>query len=237
MTRILHLDTATRVCSVCLSTDGRPSPPAESHEEKSHATRLTIMIEQVLEAAGMKVSDLDAISLAIGPGSYTGLRIGTSVVKGMAYGASLPVIGISTLQSLTAVAIRKMHDGEGHSPSDGSYWYCPMVDARRMEVYRAFYNKSLEEVVPVGADILEKESYRAILDERNVIFFGNGSNKASEIISHPNASFIHGVEASATGQATLALEKFKRNEFLNVAYFEPSYLKEFIATLPKNRIF
>ncbi len=237
MTRILHLDTATQVCSVALSFDGKLSGKAESYEEKSHATRLTLMIQDVFETAGIKVSDLDAISLAIGPGSFTGLRIGTSVVKGLAYGASLPVIGVSTLQSLTAVAIERIHVPGNHVGASETQWYCPMIDARRMEVYRAFYDQGLIEVLPVGADILDPDSYKSILDERRVLFFGNGSSKAAGIIKHPNASFIQGIEASASGQAMLALEKFNRNEFLNVAYFEPSYLKEFIATLPKNRIF
>lgn len=228
MALILHIETASPVCSVALSRGGRLLSVKESAEDKSHARRLTLFISDVLAENGLTVSDLDAISLSLGPGSYTGLRIGTSVAKGLAYGSGKPLIGISTLQAL-AVQLAMLQ------PLTGAL-LCPMLDARRMEVYAAVYTPELVEIHPVEAVVIEPGSFSGILDRQPVWFFGNGSNKAKEVITHPNARFADGIQLSAACQGLLAEEAFKRKDFLNTAYFEPHYLKEFMANVPKNKV-
>ena len=228
MALILHLETATPVCSVALSQDGNLLEIRESAEDKSHATRLTLFIQDILDNRKLLIPDLDAISLSLGPGSYTGLRIGTSVAKGLCYGAAKPLIGIPTLQALAALFLSSGQVSEG--------WLCPMLDARRMEVYTALYNIGLSEISPAEALVLQPGSFDRILDQHKVWFFGNGSSKAAGIIHHPNAIFAEPLPLSATGQIQLAEAAFKKGEFLDTAYFEPHYLKEFIATVPKNKI-
>lgn len=229
MTWILHLETATPVCSVALSHNGEVAGFLESADEKSHATQLTILIGNLLSAHGLTISTLDAISLSLGPGSYTGLRIGTSVAKGIAYASGKPLIGIPTLKSLAAGFIaRELH---------GDSLLCPMLDARRMEVYSAIFDHNLREIRAVEAVVLTESTYSDYLDKQQVWFFGNGAGKASGIISHWNARFKPDFNLSATFQSGLAEESYRKQEFLNTAYFEPHYLKEFIASIPKNKVF
>ncbi len=228
MALILHIETASPVCSVALSRDGALLSVKESSEDKSHARRLTVFVGDILRTNGLTVPDLDAISLSLGPGSYTGLRIGTSVAKGLAYGAGKPLIGIATLQALAAQLVN-------HTSVSGGL-LCPMLDARRMEVYAAIYTPGLVEVNPVEAVVIDPDSFSGILNKQPVWFFGTGSDKAREVIVHPNAHFAEGIQLSAACQGLLAEEAFNRKDFLNTAYFEPHYLKEFIATVPKNKV-
>ena len=228
MALILHLETASPVCSVALSRNGQIAGIRETDEDKSHATRLTLLIAEILEENNLTAAGLDAISLSLGPGSYTGLRIGTSVAKGLAYATGKPLIGLPTLQIL-ASGFRAAHpDTEG--------LLCPMLDARRMEVYTSLYTTGLEEVLPVEAHILEPGSFREFLDSGLVWFFGSGSDKSRGIIDHPNARHGGAFPLSASFQATLAEEAFGQKQFLDTAYFEPHYLKEFIASIPKNKV-
>ncbi len=228
MALILHLETASPVCSVALSRDGKLIALKESAEDKSHATRLTLFISEILAACGTSIPELDAVSLSMGPGSFTGLRIGTSVAKGLGYGSGKPLIGIATLQALAS------HFTGTHPVPDALL--CPMLDARRMEVYAALYNPDLEEISPAEALVLTKDSFDRILDQQPVWFFGDGSSKAAGLITHPNARFAPDVRSSAAGQTVLAEKAWLRKDFLDTAYFEPHYLKEFIASIPRNKV-
>lgn len=235
MALILNLETASPVCSVSLSREGRVLGIRESTEDKSHATRLTLFIRELLTGNHLVSGDLDAISLSMGPGSYTGLRIGASVAKGLAYGSGKPLIGIPTLKAL-ANGFSLSHPEDIAVSVTYKPLLCPMLDARRMEVYCALYDTSLNEVTPVEALILEAGSFSSVLETRAVCFFGTGSSKAAEIIRHPNARFFPGIELSAEFQSGLAESLFNQGEFLDTAYFEPHYLKEFIASIPKNKV-
>jgi tRNA threonylcarbamoyladenosine biosynthesis protein TsaB len=228
MALILHLETASPVCSVALSLDGKVVGLRESSEEKSHAVKLTLFIEELLKEHGTEPAGLDAVSLSLGPGSYTGLRIGTSVAKGFAFGAGVPLIGLPTLKVMAAGFIQNQHPGEG--------LLCPMLDARRMEVYTALYDSSLNETLPTEAHIIEEESFREWLNRQPVYFFGSGSSKTAEVIRHPNAIQGGPFPLSAAFQARLAEQEFAEGRFLDTAYFEPHYLKEFIASIPKNKV-
>lgn len=233
MPNLLHIETATPVCSVAISINGLPVSVRETDEDRSHATRLTLFIQEVLEESKLAVQSLDAISLTLGPGSYTGLRIGTSVVKGLAYAAAKPVIGIPTLQALAANATDYL-DQHPEIKTGSSSLLCPMIDARRMEVYMACYHRDLTEHTAVSAEILSPDTCLSLLENNQVCFFGSGSSKAREFISHPNALFLTDVQISASAQIRLAVHAFQNQDFLDVAYFEPAYLKEFIASMPRN---
>jgi tRNA threonylcarbamoyladenosine biosynthesis protein TsaB len=236
MALILNLETASPVCSVALSADGQVLGFRESSGDRSHATRMTLFIQELLREHGITGDDLDAISLSMGPGSYTGLRIGASVAKGLAYGSGIPVIGIPTLQAL---ALGFLSDPQAKSSIAGAGkppLLCPMLDARRMEVYTASYDIALNEITPVEAVVLDAQSFAGLLGSHTLFLFGTGSRKAAEIISHPDACFFPETELSATFQSTIAESLFRKGEFLNTAYFEPHYLKEFIASIPKNKV-
>jgi len=192
MALILHIETASSVCSTALSRDGQLMDTEETNDPRSHAKSLSPFIDKLLKSQKVKVSELDAISVSLGPGSYTGLRIGVSTVKGLAYGAGLPVIGISTLQAL---ACRVMMEKTSELKKlKSEYLLCPMLDARRMEVYTAFFSPELDQKRKVQADIIEADSYSEFLEASPIVFFGDGSDKCREIIKHVNARFIAGVE-------------------------------------------
>ena len=230
---ILHIETATSICSVNLSKGEEILSLRESQEDKSHASLLTVFIKETLESTGTDPSELDALSLSLGPGSYTGLRIGASVVKGMAYALDIPVIGI---HSLRALAQRCKTEVEKRRFNGNNYLICPMIDARRMEVYSAIYDSSLKEIRKTQAEIIDQHSYSAYLDWTKVVFCGNGSDKSQKIITHDHAVFLPEVFASSSGMVKPSLEEWEKSRFLDTAYFEPFYLKEFIATRPKNKV-
>lgn len=236
MTRILHIETATRICSVCLSEGDQVIGTKESHEPNSHSRVLTIFIEDILKENGLKACELDALSVSLGPGSYTGLRIGASTVKGLAYGCNLPVIGLDTLSIL---AQRVLHE-EGRMPSSfqgKAVRLRPMIDARRMEVYSSAFDQNLSVLDPVKALVVDEMTFVQEFNPHPFLFFGDGAEKCLPLIDHPNAFFIGGVESSSVYMIDLALASFRKKDFLNTAYFEPFYLKDFIATLPKNKMF
>jgi tRNA threonylcarbamoyladenosine biosynthesis protein TsaB len=236
MALILNIETASPVCSVSLSRNGITLGIRESDEDKSHATRLTIFIRELLEEQGIVADDLDALSLSMGPGSYTGLRIGASVAKGLAYGSGLPVIGIQTLKAL-AQGFTASHAAELSTPANTlPVLMCPMLDARRMEVYSALYDSDLNELSPVQALVLESHSFATLLHQHMICFFGTGSDKVPGVIDHPNARFFPGIRLSAAFQSVPAEAMFISGDFLDTAYFEPHYLKEFIASIPKNKV-
>lgn len=234
MALILNFDTSTEICSVNLAKNGKILFIRESSEEKSHASSLTVFIEQILGEANITVSQLDAVAVSMGPGSYTGLRIGVSTAKGLCYGSNVPFIAISTLQ---AMAMQLSNNTKLLKGLSDNIWFCPMIDARRMEVYTAFYDLQNTEQRKISAEILDDESFQSILNERIVLFFGNGSAKFKDVCKHKNAIFIDNIDTSSEGMVNLAEISFEKKKFEDIAYFEPFYLKDFIATIPKKKFF
>lgn len=223
MANILHIETATQVCSVALSSGGQLIQLKESSEKNSHSATVTLFIDEVMKASGMSYSALDAVAISMGPGSYTGLRIGVSTAKGICYAADKPLIAIGTLQAMAAGAKKG-------TPS----LLCPMIDARRMEVYTELFNPDLSTFREIKAEIIDGNSFAAELTDHTIWFFGDGAAKCKPVLgSHPNARFIDDFQPSAAHMISLAEEKFNRSEFVDVVYFEPYYLKDFIPGIPK----
>ena len=237
MALILNIETSTRVCSVCISKDGVVVCFRESNDEKSHAKLLTIFIDEMLKEQKLKIDDFDAIAVSKGPGSYTGLRIGVSTAKGLCYAKDKPLIAINTLQAMANGIKEKLSEGELKFEDIDSSILVPMIDARRMEVYSAFFNSNAEFSRDVKAEIIDETSYSEILEKQKMIFFGDGSEKITEVIKHENAVFIENSYPSSIHMTSLSEEAFKKEKFEDVAYFEPFYLKDFVATIPKKNIF
>ena len=238
MACILHIETSTNVCSVAVSEDGQCIFQQEERGEKgAGAEQLGTMIDEAMSFTDSHAIPFDAVSVSCGPGSYTGLRIGVSMAKGISYGRDLKLIAVPTLELLCVpVLLREMTAGES-SDSDsmrlGEPLLCPMLDARRMEVYAALYDRALKPVRPVAADIVDGNTYKEYLDERPVYFFGPGAKKCMETINHPNAHYIDGIEPIAKWMQPLAEKRFLKEQFEDVAYFEPFYLKDFVAIKSK----
>jgi tRNA threonylcarbamoyladenosine biosynthesis protein TsaB len=237
MALILNLDTSTRICSVALARDGELIAWKESHEGKSHASLLSVFIKQLFEENSKDISDLDAVAVSKGPGSYTGLRIGVSTAKGLAYAAGIPLISVDTLAALANGVLPGHHFEKEDYTIDDTSLLSPMIDARRMEVYTAIFLPSGEMIQPVSAMIINEDSYKHIPEQSHLVFFGDGAAKCRNIIQHPNAHFLPGVETSAKFMVTLAASAWQEKRFEDLAYFEPFYLKDFVATIPKNKIF
>lgn len=237
MALILSIETSTKVCSVCISRNGEIEGFRESREEKSHAKKLTIFIQELLNELIINVDDLDAVAVSKGPGSYTGLRIGVSTAKGLCFAKDLPLIAINTLQSMAYGIIQKVTSGEFFTDDFENAILVPMIDARRMEVYSAFFNSKGEFDRDVKAEIIDENSYQEILSKQKMIFFGDGSEKITEVVKHENAIFISGIDPSAKDMVQLAQLAFDNKSFEDVAYFEPFYLKDFVATVSKKKYF
>jgi tRNA threonylcarbamoyladenosine biosynthesis protein TsaB len=219
MALILGIETATKNCSVALFKDGIVIAKKECISDGYiHAEQLTLFIQQVIDSAKISLKKIEAVALSMGPGSYTGLRIGTSTAKGLCYALDIPLIAISTLKAM-AFAMGK---------NEKSAIYCPMIDARRMEVFSALYDVNNKQVRGVQADVVDENTYVEFL-ANEIIFFGDGSLKCQEIINHKNAKFILGINPSAKNLGILAKAKFENRDFEDVAYFEPYYLKDFVA--------
>lgn len=228
MACILHIETSTKVCSVALSQDGALIFDKADLDGPSHSVSCGVFVDEALSFANSHAIPVDAVAVSQGPGSYTGLRIGVSMAKGVCYGYRVPLLAVSTLQ-LLCVPVLLRHDD---LPEDALL--VPMIDARRMEVYAAVYDRALREVRPTGADIVDADTYRAYLDEHPVYFFGDGAEKCQAVIQHPNAHFLPGIVPLAKNMYPLAERMLMRDEVQDVAYFEPFYLKEFVATKSKN---
>jgi len=226
MALILNIETATALCSAALSRNGKVISQRESTEEKSHAGSLTVFIEEILRETNTGVEDLNAIAVGKGPGSYTGLRIGVSVAKGLCYGSGAPLIAINTLEIMYAQVIADIGSTAG-------YYYCPMIDARRMEVYSEIYDNEGNEVDAVAAKIIDETTFIPFLTNHKVVFFGSGMEKCRHILQHQNAILIDNIHPHSGALASLSEKYFQQSRFENVAYFEPFYLKDFIATVPK----
>lgn len=226
---ILSIDTSTRGCSVALHSDGTLVASYDLLADRSSSAMLTTLMKNAVEHAGHSLADLDAVAVAKGPGSYTGLRVGVSTAKGLCYALDKPLLAISTLKALTAQLVP-------YYPAN--YLFCPMIDARRMEVFAAVYDTTLQEVQPTQAVILDQASFGGLLAEHAVVFLGDGATKCLPLFeTNPNAHFpIRPVEPSARTVGQLATEAFRLGQFEDLASFEPYYLKDFMGTKPRKKV-
>lgn len=232
---ILHIETATDICSVALSEGDQQLSIVESGPDRSHATLLKKFIIKAFDTSKRKIDQIDAVAISKGPGSYTGLRIGVSTAKGLAYALERPLIALGTLENMASGArnhpfIQNLIDKHGKT-----VLLCPMIDARRMEVYSAFYSADMIIKREVSADIIENTSYGEMLDSHHICFFGNGSQKCEAVLDHPHAHFINGLYPTASNMIVPVFKRYLNEQFEDVAYFEPFYLKDFIATIPKKK--
>jgi len=219
MALILGIETATKNCSVALFKDSKLIAEKEHVSDGyTHAEQLNLFIKEVVGSANITLTEIEAVALSMGPGSYTGLRIGTSTAKGLCYALEIPLLAISTLQAMAF----------GMAENESSVVYCPMIDARRMEVFSALFDENNKEIRGVQADVVDEQTYTNFL-KNEVLFFGDGALKCKEIINHKNAKFIKGINPSAKNLGILANAKFENKDFEDVAYFEPYYLKDFVA--------
>lgn len=220
---ILNIETATTNCSVSISKEGKTIVLKENYDKNySHAERLHVYIDEVLKEAGISANDLSAVAISKGPGSYTGLRIGVSASKGLCFALDKPLISISTLESLA------------HQVDCVDGVIIAMLDARRMEVYSAVFDSNHNQIRDTEAQIIDEQSFNSYLEKGKVYFIGNGVEKTKTVINHPNAIFVEGKLPSANEMSLLANKKFKIIEFEDVAYFEPYYLKDFVALKPRS---
>ncbi len=231
MACILHIETSTNACSVAVSEDGQCIFEQTEHgEHGAGAEHLGTMVDEALSFTDNHAIPFDAVAVSCGPGSYTGLRIGVSMAKGICYGRDLKLIAVPTLELLCVPLLL------GEKVKEENALLCPMLDARRMEVYAALYDRALKTVREVKADIVTADTYREWLNQRPVYFFGNGAKKCIDTISHPNAHYIDGIEPIAKWMQPLAERRFLNGQFEDVAYFVPFYLKDFVAIKPKKLI-
>jgi tRNA threonylcarbamoyladenosine biosynthesis protein TsaB len=230
---ILCLETATNLCSVALCDNSGVIALRESNESKSHAAMLTVFISEILRDHYLTAHDLEAVAVSKGPGSYTGLRIGVSVAKGIAYGASIPLIGVeTTLSMFYGITDSRNFRAENETNS----FFCPMLDARRMEVYYAIYNSYGNKIKDISAEVINNDSFINIPESQKIIFFGDGALKCKEVINRKNAIFADDFIISASYMHKPVSEALKNHHFEDVAYFEPLYLKDFITSKPRKNI-
>jgi tRNA threonylcarbamoyladenosine biosynthesis protein TsaB len=232
---ILCIETGGDNCSVALSK-GYEMIALKECADREHAKHLSVFIDDIIRDAGLAYSDIDAVAVGKGPGSYTGLRIGVATAKGICYGINKPLIAVNSLLSLASVfhdtEITGNEAGASFSQTDSATVICPMIDARRLEVYTALFDSSLHQLSDTEAMIISENSFSEILDRQSVYFFGSGAAKCREIITSPNAVFVD-VESSASGLVRPANEAFDNKQFEDTAYFEPFYLKDFVVTTKK----
>ena len=229
MACILSIETSTDVCSVAMSENGQCIFKQEDHGGPNHAVSLGVYVDEALSFTDNHAIPLGAVAVSCGPGSYTGLRIGVSMAKGVCYGRNVPLLAVPTLEVM-CVPVLLNHEIEEDA------LLCPMIDARRMEVYSAIYNRALKEQRETRADVVDADTYREFLDRRPVYFFGTGAAKCMETINHPNARLIEGIEPLAKYMFPLAERKWVQEEYEDLAYYVPFYLKDFVAKMPKKLI-
>ena len=227
MSCILNIETSTDVCSVAVSQDGTCIFEKEDSSGPNHAVKLGVFVDEALSFIDSHLIPLDAVAVSCGRGSYTGLRIGVSMAKGICYGRSVKLLSVPTLHLLCVPVLLREQIQEENA------LLCPMLDARRMEVYAQLFDRALNEVRPIQADVVDADTYKSYLDERPVYFFGNGAEKCIEVINHPNAHLIKNVEPLAKNMFPLAEKRMMNEQFEDVAYFVPFYLKDFVAKTPK----
>ncbi len=225
MERLILIETSTALCSVALAEDGAITAYRESSAPKAHASLTAVFIQEVLDERGIKLDDCDAVCVSMGPGSYTGLRVGVSTAKGLCFGAGKPLIAVGTLDTLVAQA------GKDENPE----FIVPMIDARRMEVYTAVFKDNVQ-TTDTAPMIIDENSFSDLLEQGTVLFIGDGAGKCSDVIRHPNARFCQ-CNPKASAMLKPAMKAYKEKRFEDVAYFEPFYLKEFVATVSKKKLF
>lgn len=228
MALILSLETSTSVCSASIARDGKLIAEKVSYENKSHAILLTVFVEQLLNENGIKATELDAVAVSQGPGSYTGLRIGVSTAKGLCYALGAKLLAVDTLKAMAVMASKK-----AVARPD---LFCSMIDARRMEVYTALYDADLNKVDNTRALVVDADSFAELLKDKKIAFYGDGAGKCRQVIDSPNAIFIDDVCPLASNMVQLAEEAYANADFKDVAYFDPFYLKDFVATVAKNKV-
>jgi tRNA threonylcarbamoyladenosine biosynthesis protein TsaB len=225
MSLILQIETATTVCSVALAENGSVLAYKELEQRNVHAEVITVFIEEVLKTAGKKYRDLQAVAVSCGPGSYTGLRIGISIAKGLCYSLDIPLVAVETLEAMTCGMIALQA-----SPGNDQVLFCPMIDARRMEVFTAVFDSEGHRIKPTSALIIDHSSFGDLLKSNKLVIFGDGAAKCSEVLGViPNVEIISGFINSARFLTQKSAEKYKAQQFEDTAYFEPYYLKDFIA--------
>ena len=233
MSCILNIETSTDVCSIAVSQDGACLFERVDRSGPNHAVKLGLFVDEALAYIDCRDIHLDAVAVSCGPGSYTGLRIGVSMAKGICFGRDAKLIAVPTLELLyVPILLEESEESVGNGGSEEPL-LCPMLDARRMEVYAQVFDRALNEIRPIQADVVDAETYKAYLDERPVYFFGNGAAKCMETIQHPNAHLIKDIEPLARNMMPLAEKRMMQGRFEDVAYFVPFYLKDFVAKQPK----
>ena len=239
MTRIILLETSTALCSVALAEDGKITAYRESSAPKAHASLTAVFVQEVLEERGIKLADCDAVCVSMGPGSYTGLRVGVSTAKGLCFGSGKPLLAVGTLDTLVAQAASE----ESVTEEGIDYKYIvPMIDARRMEVYSAVFEtvpteeKGYTQITETTPTIVDENSFAEYLEQGHVLFIGDGAGKCADVIKHPNAHFCQ-CNPKASAMLEPAMKAYSSQKFEDVAYFEPFYLKEFVATVSKKKLF
>jgi tRNA threonylcarbamoyladenosine biosynthesis protein TsaB len=225
MSVILMIETSTRVCSVGISVEGEMQAMRESVKPNSHASLVSVFIEEVLKECNLRIVEIDAVAVSMGPGSYTGLRIGVSSAKGICYAATKPLIAVNTLKSIAAGMINVSENISQDS------LFCPMIDARRMEVYMAIYDNCLNEISPVSAEIITSDFFEKFSPSK-LFVSGDGSEKIKDVVKYIADIQYLNIEPSVRHMCKMANEAFEKAEFVDVAYFEPYYLKDFVAGKP-----
>jgi tRNA threonylcarbamoyladenosine biosynthesis protein TsaB len=234
MSIILNLESSTDVCSIVLSVNGKVSDVMENAEGMNHARLMSAYVQEMMQRNNLSFDRISAIAVSKGPGSYTGLRIGVSLAKGLCYPHHIPLIAVSPLQAMSSHVIENRN--QWNLPDSDNLIFCPMIDARRMEVYMALFDNQNNEVEGVRSKIVHEDTFLALLNQKPVVFFGNGSEKLRPVITHPNALFIPDIKTSAQFMCSLSDKAFENKQFVDLAYFEPFYLKDFIAGVPKKII-
>ena len=234
MERIILIETSTALCSVALAEDGAVTAYRESSANKAHASLTAVFVQEVLAERGVSLADCDAVCVSMGPGSYTGLRVGVSTAKGLCFGSGKPLLAVGTLNTLVAQAEIPGQAGNDGQVEDFRY-IIPMIDARRMEVYSAVFENGTQitETAPV---IVDETSFAEYLAEGPCLFIGDGAGKCADVLTHPNARFCQ-CHPKASSMLSPALAALRSGDFKDVAYFEPFYLKEFVATVSKKKLF
>lgn len=226
MSLIISIETSTKVCSVALHKEGELLGDATLWMAQSHSVMLTTLIENVVKQAQQSIEALDAIAIAKGPGSYTGLRIGTATAKGLCFALDKPLIAINSLEAM-AVAMQGV--------TTGGHWFCPMIDARRMEVYCAIYDQQMQLQQATEAKIIDGSSFEELLTKQSIVFFGDGAAKCKDAFNTPNALFINDFHPTARSVGKQAYQAYQQGQFEDIAYFEPFYLKDFVALKPTKK--
>jgi len=238
MERLILIETSTALCSVALAENGKITAYRESSEPKAHASLTAVFVQEILEERGVKLDDCDAVCVSMGPGSYTGLRVGVSTAKGLCFGSGKPLLAVGTLDTLVAQSTEVEIPGQaGNDDKDGNGWkyIIPMVDARRMEVYTAVFAPDGTQITETAPAIIDENSFAEYLEQGPCLFIGDGAGKCADVIRHPNAHFCQ-CHPKASAMLRPAAEAYKEKRFEDVAYFEPFYLKEFVATVSKKKM-